>query len=231
MHAPPGIRYNGGGKGEKHMPAVGVAGIEELKRRLEALGRNARAKLPAIGARALAALSIESFRNPGLRPSPWPPLAASTLGRAGAGHTAAAKARKRAAEFRDAALGAEAAATGTKGKAREKALAAASKARAKAREWSGRAKAAKAEAIAGKTMLVDTGNMRAGIMASGPAVNVSAGAGKGRFPYPAVHQFGSKTVPARPFIPVLPDGKMSPLAEKRLKAALSDALSALSRNG
>ena len=215
------------------MPAFAVTGIEELRRLLEALGNGAREKLPAIGARALASLSIESFRNPSLRPAPWPPLAASTLGRAGAGHTAAAKARKRAAEFRDAALGAEAAATGKKGKAREKALAAASKARAKAKEWSGKAKAAKAAAAAGKTMLRDTGNMQNSILAQGASVVVSAKAGKEgkEYPYPLVHQYGSKNVPARPFIPVLPDGKMSPLAEKRLKAALSDALSALSRNG
>ena len=209
------------------MPAFAVTGIEEPGRLLEALGNGAREKLPAIGARALASLSIESFRNPSLRPAPWPPLAASMLGRAGAGHTAAAKARKRAAEFRDAALGAEAAATGKKGKAREKALAAASKARAKAKEWSGKAKAA------GKTMLRDTGNMQNSILAQGASVVVSAKAGKEgkEYPYPLDRQYGSKNVPARPFIPVLPDGKMSPLAEKRLKAALSDALSALSRNG
>lgn len=141
-----------------------IIGAEELKKSLEELGRSARETLPGVAARALASASIESFRDPALRPAPWPPLAPSTPGRA-----------------------------------------------------------------AGKTMLVDTGNMRAGIMAAGPSVNVSARAGKRQFPYPVVHQYGSRTVPARPFIPVLPDGRMSPRAEKRLAAAMEDALKAVAR--
>lgn len=209
------------------MAGAKIIGAEALKRELEAIGREAREKLPGVAARALASASIESFRNAALRPVPWPPLAASTLGRAGAASAGAANARKKASDFRKAALEAASAAEGKTGKSLEKALAKAAKARAKVREWNGRAKAAKAKAAAGKTMLVDTGNMRASIMAAGASVNVSAASGKDRFPYPAVHQYGSRTVPARPFVPVLPDGKMSPLAEKRLKAAMEDALKAM----
>lgn len=84
------------------MAGAKIIGAEALKRELEAIGREAREKLPGVAARALASASIESFRNAALRP-----------------------------------------------------------------------------------------------------------------------------VPARPFVPVLPDGKMSPLAEKRLKAAMEDALKAM----
>lgn len=65
------------------MPAYGVMGIDALRRALESLGREAKA-LPAVAARKLASMAVMAFTEPGLRPTPWKPLAASTLRRAAA---------------------------------------------------------------------------------------------------------------------------------------------------
>jgi phage virion morphogenesis protein len=55
--------------------------------------------------------------------------------------------------------------------------------------------------------LYDTGNLRDSLTSSSSKNEAIVGlnATKGGYPYPAVHQFGSKTTPARPFLPIRDD--------------------------
>lgn len=52
--------------------------------------------------------------------------------------------------------------------------------------------------------LVDTGTLRGSVSARGTAEGVMFGAGASYGPF---HQFGTRTVPARPFLPVTPSGQ------------------------
>ena len=205
------------------MPAYGVFGSEELRRKLESLGRDAAAKLPAVAARAMATVATEAFNKAELRPAPWPPLAASTLGRAGAASKGATDARKKAAEFRRKAREQDYATVWLEGKAKAKAAKAAEAAAKKAREWRGKAKAAKAAGAGNRKMLYRTGALFRSVVASGSRVVSDR-------EYAVYHQFGTSRMPARPFVPVAGDGTLAPeAAKRRVMAALGDALKALAR--
>ena len=215
------------------MPCVGISGIRELEAGLGDLGRDAAKALPAVVARKLASLAVMAFRDPDLRPAPWPPLAASTLARAGAASDKASKARDRAAKFRREAYVQDYATAWLDGKAREKARRKSEAAAKKAKEWRGKARAAKAAGASGRAILVRTGNMRQSILAVGEKVVVSAKGGKKgkEYPYPLVHQYGTLDgrVPARPFIPVTDDGGFPPRAEREIRAGLERELATMLR--
>lgn len=202
------------------MPAWGVFGIEELRRKLEDAGREARDWAPAKAASMLAEYARRAFREPGLRPAPWPPLAASTLGRAGAASKGATDARKKAAEFRRKAYEQDYATVWLEGKAKKKAAKAAEAAAKKAREWRGKAKAAKAAGAGRRQPLIDTGRLWQSVTSQGARVTSDA-------PYAVYHQFGSidgRHPPARPFVPVREDGTALEKVGRYIAAALEQEL-------
>lgn len=190
----------------------GVTGLKEVEDKLKRLGSDdTRRRANLAGARVLVSMATQAFRVPSMRPAPWPPLAASTLGRAGSSSTGAKQARKKAAEF--AAKAAQIAEGGAKltGKKLEAALRKSEAAAKKAREWKGRAKTAAAKAAGSRQPLYDTG-------ALSQSLTLKIGAGKAGVasdrPYAAYHQYGTKKMPARPFVPALGPPGQEQLTEK-----------------
>lgn len=206
----------------------GVTGLKEVEDTLKRLGSaDTRRRANLAGARVLVSMATQAFRVPSMRPAPWPPLAASTLGRAGSSSTGAREARKKAAEF--AAKAAQIAAGGARltGRKLETALRKSEAAAKKAREWKGRAKTAAAKAAGSRQPLYDTGALSQSLTLK--IGSAKAGVASDR-PYAAYHQYGSKDgkhPPARPFVPVLgpPGGeKLTDNAAQFVKGAVEAEL-------
>lgn len=71
-------------------------------------------------------------------------------------------------------------------------------------------------------LLMLSGNLEAslrGDRVSGDTVTISADK-----PYAATHQLGRDEIPARPFLPFFPDGRISPLGKVKVERALRAAL-------
>lgn len=193
-----------------------ISGADEVVRKLEAAARAATDWMPKKAAGLVAAYSQRAFREADLRPSPWAPLAQSTIAARG---SRARKAQKDAKLARKAAKDALAAIGGAKS-AKEADKLARRAVRAKARA---KAKAAYAKstmnAVAAGTVspLIDTGRLWHSVTSQGAAVTSDA-------PYAKYHQLGTKKMPARPFVPVKPDGSLVPKVERYVKAALEAEL-------
>ncbi len=193
-----------------------IRGADEVVRKLEAAARAATDWMPKKAAGLVAAYSQRAFREADLRPSPWAPLAQSTIAARG---SRARKAQKDAKLARKAAKDALAAIGGAKS-AKEADKLARRAVRAKARA---KAKAAYAKstmnAVAAGTVspLIDTGRLWHSVTSQGAAVTSDA-------PYAKYHQLGTKKMPARPFVPVKPDGSLVPKVERYVKAALEAEL-------
>lgn len=190
----------------------GVAGLKEVEDTLKRLGSDeARRRANLAGARVLVSMSTQAFRVPSMRPAPWPPLAASTLGRAGSASKGAKEARAKSREWSEKAMKIAEAGAGLTGKKLEKSLAQAARADKKAREWKTRAKTARAKAMENRQPLYDTG-------ALSQSMTLKIGAGKAGVasdrPYAAYHQYGTKKMPARPFVPALGPPGQEQLTEK-----------------
>lgn len=190
----------------------GVAGLKEVEDTLKRLGSDeARRRANLAGARVLVSMSTQAFRVPSMRPAPWPPLAASTLGRAGSASKGAKEARAKSREWSEKAMKIAEAGAGLTGKKLEKSLAQAARADKKAREWKTRAKTARAKAMENRQPLYDTG-------ALSQSLTLKIGAGKAGVasdrPYAAYHQYGTKKMPARPFVPALGPPGQEQLTEK-----------------
>lgn len=206
------------------MVRVGVSGVEELKARLERLGRDAASELPLFAARALATLATEAFDDPGLRPSPWPPLAESTLRHVGTAGKGVKEARDKARAWRAKAAEIAKGGAGLTGKKLERALQRSAAALRKSKEWKGKAKAKAAKAVSGKKMLYESGTLFRSIVASGPRVVSDRD-------YAVFHQFGTRKMPARPFVPVRNDGTLVEKAARRIGTDLEAALVRMFRRG
>ena len=193
-----------------------IRGADEVVRKLEAAARAATDWMPKKAAGLVAAYSQRAFREADLRPSPWAPLAQSTIAARG---SRARKAQKDAKLARKAAKDALAA-IGSAKSAKEADKLARRAVRAKARA---KAKAAYAKstmnAVAAGTVspLIDTGRLWHSVTSQGAAVTSAA-------PYAKYHQLGTKKMPARPFVPVKPDGSLVPKVERYVKAALEAEL-------
>lgn len=193
-----------------------IRGADEVVRKLEAAARAATDWMPKKAAGLVAAYSQRAFREADLRPSPWAPLAQSTIAARG---SRARKAQKDAKLARKAAKDALAA-IGSAKSAKEADKLARRAVRAKARA---KAKAAYAKstmnAVAAGTVspLIDTGRLWHSVTSQGAAVTSDA-------PYAKYHQLGTKKMPARPFVPVKPDGSLVPKVERYVKAALEAEL-------
>ena len=193
-----------------------IRGADEVVRKLEAAARAATDWMPKKAAGLVAAYSQRAFREADLRPSPWAPLAQSTIAARG---SRARKAQKDAKLARKAAKDALAAIGGAKSAVEADKLARRA-VRAKARA---KAKAAYAKstmnAVAAGTVspLIDTGRLWHSVTSQGAAVTSDA-------PYAKYHQLGTKKMPARPFVPVKPDGSLVPKVERYVKAALEAEL-------
>ena len=193
----------------------GVVGLKEVEDTLKRLGSDdTRRRANLAGARVLVSMSTQAFRVPSMRPAPWPPLAASTLGRAGSASKGAKEARAKSREWSEKAMKIAEAGAGLTGKKLEKSLAQAARADKKAREWKARAKTARANAMENRQPLYDTG-------ALSQSMTLKIGAGKAGVasdrPYAAYHQYGSrdgKHPPARPFVPALGPPGQEQLTEK-----------------
>lgn len=193
-----------------------IRGADEVVRKIEAAARAATDWMPKKAAGLVAAYSQRAFREADLRPSPWAPLAQSTIAARG---SRARKAQKDAKLARKAAKDALAA-IGSAKSAKEADKLARRAVRAKARA---KAKAAYAKstmnAVAAGTVspLIDTGRLWHSVTSQGAAVTSDA-------PYAKYHQLGTKKMPARPFVPVKPDGSLVPKVERYVKAALEAEL-------
>lgn len=190
----------------------GVTGLKEVEDKLKRLGSDdTRRRANLAGARVLVSMSTQAFRVPSMRPAPWPPLAASTLGRAGSASKGAKEARAKSREWSEKAMKIAEAGAGLTGKKLEKSLAQAARADKKAREWKTRAKTARAKAMENRQPLYDTG-------ALSQSMTLKIGAGKAGVasdrPYAAYHQYGTKKMPARPFVPALGPPGQEQLTEK-----------------
>ena len=82
--------------------------------------------------------------------------------------------------------------------------------------------------LAGKKVLVDTGSLARQFHVRSDAKSVTVG---NSMIYAAIHQFGGKagkghrvTIPARPFLPVKPDGSLYPQEQASILAAVNDYL-------
>lgn len=167
---------------------IRLTGVREMEAKLMAVAdsREVRSAMAAAGAKVLASMATDAFRNEKLRPAPWPPLAASTLARVG---SKAAANRKTA------------------------------KARARA----------KAKAAADRKPLYDSGALSQSMrpVSSGETFGVASDR-----PYAVFHQYGTKKMPARPFIPAPGDPgaeKLTPAAEKAVAEAAQAAFDAALR--
>ena len=205
----------------------GIAGLKEVEDTLKRFASDeARRRVNLAGARVLVSDAVQAFSQPAFRPAPWPPLAASTLGRAGASDQRAKEARAKSREWSEKAMKIAEAGAALTGRKLEKTLAQAARADKKAKEWKAKARAAKAKAIADRQPLYDTGHLK-------QSISLKVGAGKAGvasdvqspkgFPYAVVHQYGSRTVPARPFIPVLGAPGSERLSDRE-KARVVDAM-------
>lgn len=193
----------------------GIAGLKEVEDTLKRLGStDTRRRANLAGAKVLVSMATQAFRVPSMRPAPWPPLAASTLGRAGASSKGAKEARAKAAEWHAKAMKIAEAGAGLTGKKLESALRRSEAASKKARAWKVKAKSAAAKAAENRQPLYDTG-------ALSQSMALKIGAGKAGVasdrPYAAYHQYGSrdgKHPPARPFVPALGPPGQEQLTEK-----------------
>ena len=209
-----------------------VAGARELLDKLGDIAESAgaRAAMASASAKVMASMATEAFTRESARPAPWPPLGESTLSRAGASAKDAVKARDKAKEWTAKAADAEAKAAGKKGKALGKALASAAKSRAKAKEWKAKARAAKAAAIADRKPLIDTGLLSKGIM---PVSGADVFGVRSDRPYAVFHQYGTRNMPARPFVPALGapgSERLTPDAERSVRDAMDAAVAKLARD-
>ena len=207
------------------MISWGVSGLKEVEDKLKRLGSDdTRRRANLAGARVLVSMATQAFRVPSMRPAPWPPLAASTLGRAGASSKGAKEARAKSAEWHAKAVKIAENGAALKGRKLESALRRAEAASKKAREWKGKAKAAAAKAAENRQPLYDTG-------ALSQSMTLKIGAGKAGVasdrPYAAYHQYGTKKMPARPFVPALGSPgseQLTPRAAQYVKGAIEAEL-------
>ncbi|MBR1836834.1 MAG: hypothetical protein IJ783_06060 [Kiritimatiellae bacterium] len=187
--------------------SYGIMGLKEVEDTLRRLGSaDTRRRANLAGARVLVSDTMQAFTQPAFRPAPWPPLAASTLGRAGASSKGAKEARAKAKEWHGKATALAAAGAGLSGKKLEANLKKSAAAAKKAKEWKAKAKTAASKAAGSRQPLMDTKHLYQSISLKADTekagVTSDAKAKKSDFPYAVVHQYGSRTVPARPFIPV-----------------------------
>ena len=197
-----------------------VAGARELLDKLGDIAESAeaRAAMASASAKVMASMATEAFTRESARPAPWPPL------------KDARKARDKAKEWTAKAADAEAKAAGKKGGALGKALASAAKSRAKAKEWKAKARAAKAAAIADRKPLIDTGLLSKGIM---PVSGADVFGVRSDRPYAVFHQYGTRNMPARPFVPALGapgSERLTPDAERSVRDAMDAAVAKLARD-
>lgn len=205
-----------------------VTGLKEVEDALRRFASDeTRRRVNLAGARVLVSDTMQAFTQPVFRPAPWPPLADSTLRRAGTSSKGAKEARAKSREWSEKAMKIAEAGAGLTGKKLEKNMAQAARADKKAREWKARAKAAAAKAAGSRRPLMDTMHLYQSIglkIGAGKAgVTSDVKARKSDFPYAVVHQYGSRTVPARPFIPVLGAPGSERLSDRE-KARVVDAM-------
>ena len=193
-----------------------IRGADDVVKRLEAAARAATDWMPKKAASMLAEYSRRAFREPALRPEPWAPLAPGTIA---ARASSARKAQKDAKMARKAAKDALAAIGGAKSaKEADKLARRAARAQARAKAKTAYAKGAMKNVAAGSVSpLIDTGRLWQSVTSQGAAVTSDA-------PYAAFHQFGTKKMPARPFVPAKSDGTLVPKVERYVQAALETEL-------
>ena len=193
-----------------------ITGADEVIKKLASSARAAQDWMPKKAASMLAEYARRAFREDGLRPSPWAPLAQSTIAARG---SRARKAQKDAKAARKAAKDALAAITTAKSaKEADKLERRAVRAKARAKAKAAYAKSMMNAMAAGTVSpLIDTGRLWHSVTSQGAAVTSDA-------PYAKYHQLGTKKMPARPFVPVKPDGSLVPKVERYVKAALEAEL-------
>lgn len=193
-----------------------ITGADKIVEKLEATARAAQDWMPKKAASMLAAYAQRAFRETDLRPSPWEPLKDSTIAARG---SRARKAQKDAKAARKAAKDALAAITTAKSaKEADKLERRAVRAKARAKAKAAYAKSMMNAVAAGTVSpLIDTGRLWHSVTSQGAAVTSDA-------PYAKYHQLGTKKMPARPFVPVKPDGSLVPKVERYVKAALEAEL-------
>lgn len=192
-------------------------GWEDIDKMIERFAKDAEDWIPNTAAAILSSMATRAFVEPALRISAWAPLSNAVMqasGRNGKKYktrrTQYDTWRKRAEEFRKAAKTAKSSKERKSYNAKRKA------AEDKARNYRKQSIVERNKyAVVNRRPLIDTGRLWHSPTHQDGVVTTDA-------PYASVHQWGAKggAIPARPFVPITPDGKTT----ERVANEISNAL-------
>lgn len=192
-------------------------GWDDIDKMIERFAKDAEDWIPNTAAAILSSIATRSFVEPALRISAWAPLSDAVMQASGRNgnkyktrRTQYNVWRNRAEEYRRAAKNAKS------NKARKSYMAKRKAAEEKAKKYRAQSIVERNKhAVVNRRPLIDTGRLWHSITYQDGIVTTDA-------PYASVHQWGGKggTIPARPFVPITPDGKTT----ERVADEISNAL-------